>query len=285
MFAASVLNFLSWREQTQSFEQLAAVGYATFTISGSGEPEQLTGNPISPALTHVPGTRVLAGREFRRRGKARRSGRRDHRRRIVEAPLRLRPRTSWPHHFARWSAHDGRRHRTRQPETDRRGRCLYALDHRSQQRAAAERRDLRLRQAQARSHAAAGASGDGYDLGARSQAISGSALLGHSSHQHVRHFCGRRSQDRTGRAAGRGCVRIADRLRQHREPAAGPRRHAAKRNGRADSAGRIARPPDSSTSGGECRVLNPRRRSRLAGSGCRCARAHALAAGWHVAFS
>jgi putative ABC transport system permease protein len=64
-FAASVLNFLSWREQTQSFEQLAGVGNATFTLSGGGEPEQLSGNPISPALTHVLGTRMLAGREFR----------------------------------------------------------------------------------------------------------------------------------------------------------------------------------------------------------------------------
>src|SRR5882724_5304051 len=64
-FGVSVLNFLSWRDQTQAFEQLAAVGYATFTISGSGEPEQLSGNRISPALTHVLGTRMLAGREFR----------------------------------------------------------------------------------------------------------------------------------------------------------------------------------------------------------------------------
>ena len=64
-FSASVLNFLSWREQTQAFEQLAAVGYATFTLTGNGEPEQLSGNPISPALTQVLGTRMLAGREFR----------------------------------------------------------------------------------------------------------------------------------------------------------------------------------------------------------------------------
>ena len=63
-FGASVLNFLSWREQTQSFEQLAGVGYVTFTLSGSGEPEQLTGNRISPALTQVLGTRLLAGRDF-----------------------------------------------------------------------------------------------------------------------------------------------------------------------------------------------------------------------------
>ncbi|HXA03560.1 MAG TPA: ABC transporter permease [Bryobacteraceae bacterium] len=64
-FAASVLNFLSWRELTQSFEQLAGVGYATFTLSGSGEPEQLSGNRISPVLTRVLGTRLIAGREFR----------------------------------------------------------------------------------------------------------------------------------------------------------------------------------------------------------------------------
>jgi putative ABC transport system permease protein len=64
-FSASVLNFLSWREQTQSFEQLAGVGYATFTLSGNGEPEQLTGNRISPVLTQVLGLRLLTGREFR----------------------------------------------------------------------------------------------------------------------------------------------------------------------------------------------------------------------------
>jgi putative ABC transport system permease protein len=63
-FSASVLNFLSWREQTQSFEQLAGVGYATFTLNGNGEPEQLTGNRISPALTQVLGIRPLAGRDF-----------------------------------------------------------------------------------------------------------------------------------------------------------------------------------------------------------------------------
>jgi putative ABC transport system permease protein len=63
-FSASVLNFISWREQTQSFEQLAGVGFATFTLTGTGEPEQLTGNHISPALTHVLGTKLIAGREF-----------------------------------------------------------------------------------------------------------------------------------------------------------------------------------------------------------------------------
>jgi putative ABC transport system permease protein len=63
-FGASVLNFLSWREQTQALQALAAVGFANYTLSGGGEPEQLSGNRISPALTRVLGVKPLAGREF-----------------------------------------------------------------------------------------------------------------------------------------------------------------------------------------------------------------------------
>src|SRR5205823_11327527 len=63
-FGASVLNFLSWREQTQTFEELAALGFGTFTISGGGEPEQLSGNRISPALMRVLGLSPIAGRAF-----------------------------------------------------------------------------------------------------------------------------------------------------------------------------------------------------------------------------
>ena len=40
------------------------MGYATFTLSGTGEPEQLSGNRISPVLTQVLGARPLAGRDF-----------------------------------------------------------------------------------------------------------------------------------------------------------------------------------------------------------------------------
>jgi hypothetical protein len=63
-FGASVLNFLSWREQTQTFEKLAAVGFTTVTLTGGGDPEQLSGNNISPALTQVLGVTPLAGRAF-----------------------------------------------------------------------------------------------------------------------------------------------------------------------------------------------------------------------------
>src|SRR5919108_748548 len=33
-FGASVLNFLSWREQTQAVEGIAAIGFSTNTLSG-----------------------------------------------------------------------------------------------------------------------------------------------------------------------------------------------------------------------------------------------------------
>ena len=63
-FGASVLNFLSWREQTHAFEQLGAVTFLNFTLTGSGEPEQFSGNKISPALTRVLGIAPIVGRDF-----------------------------------------------------------------------------------------------------------------------------------------------------------------------------------------------------------------------------
>ncbi len=63
-FGASVLNFLSWREQTRTFQTVAAVGFSNYTLSGAGEPEQLSGNRISPALTRVLGIAPLFGRAF-----------------------------------------------------------------------------------------------------------------------------------------------------------------------------------------------------------------------------
>jgi putative ABC transport system permease protein len=63
-FSASVLNYLSWAEQTQTFERLGAVGFASFNMSGQGDPEQFTGNRISPSLMPMVGVRPVAGRAF-----------------------------------------------------------------------------------------------------------------------------------------------------------------------------------------------------------------------------
>jgi putative ABC transport system permease protein len=63
-FGASVLNFLDWREQTHTFEQLAGLGFATVTLTGNGDPEQLSGNLTSPSLLQVLGLAPIAGRSF-----------------------------------------------------------------------------------------------------------------------------------------------------------------------------------------------------------------------------
>src|SRR5215472_4988343 len=64
VFGSSVLNFVSWREQSHSFDALAGIGYTSYTLTGSGEPEQFSGNTISPALIRVLGIPPLAGRGF-----------------------------------------------------------------------------------------------------------------------------------------------------------------------------------------------------------------------------
>jgi putative ABC transport system permease protein len=63
IFGASVLNYLSWKEQTQTL-QLAAITFATFSLSGTGDPEQFAGNPISPSLMPLLGLSPVAGRAF-----------------------------------------------------------------------------------------------------------------------------------------------------------------------------------------------------------------------------
>jgi putative ABC transport system permease protein len=61
---ASVLNFVSWREQTHDFQSLGAFGGAPYTLTGSGEPEQLVGATITPSLTRVLGAIPIAGHAF-----------------------------------------------------------------------------------------------------------------------------------------------------------------------------------------------------------------------------
>src|SRR3954453_4063187 len=41
-FSASVLNYLSWKEQSRTFEAMGAFGFATVNLTGVGDPEQLT---------------------------------------------------------------------------------------------------------------------------------------------------------------------------------------------------------------------------------------------------
>ena len=64
IYNVSVLNFLDWRAQTQSFDLAAVNPDNKYILTGTGDPEQLTGNRISPTLPRVLGVPLIAGRPF-----------------------------------------------------------------------------------------------------------------------------------------------------------------------------------------------------------------------------
>jgi putative ABC transport system permease protein len=64
LYNVSVLNYLDWRAQTQSFDLAAVNPGNNYTLTGKGDPEQLTGNRISPELLRVLGVPLIAGRPF-----------------------------------------------------------------------------------------------------------------------------------------------------------------------------------------------------------------------------
>src|SRR5205823_10532792 len=61
-------NFLDWRAQNESFEKLGAYfaffDYASYTLTGSGEPQRLRGVGISQNFLDVLGTQPVLGRSF-----------------------------------------------------------------------------------------------------------------------------------------------------------------------------------------------------------------------------
>jgi predicted permease len=63
-FGASALNYLSWKEQTHTFEDLGAIQFSTFTLLGHGDPETYTGNAITPSLMRLLGLSPVVGRAF-----------------------------------------------------------------------------------------------------------------------------------------------------------------------------------------------------------------------------
>jgi putative ABC transport system permease protein len=63
-FAASVLNYLAWKERSHSFDSLGAFGFATFNLTGTGDPEQLTGGTVTPSLFALLGIKPVLGRTF-----------------------------------------------------------------------------------------------------------------------------------------------------------------------------------------------------------------------------
>jgi putative ABC transport system permease protein len=64
-FSTSVLNYLSWKEQTQTFDQIGAIGGQSFNLTGSGDPEQFNGSTITPSILPLLGIKPTVGRVFR----------------------------------------------------------------------------------------------------------------------------------------------------------------------------------------------------------------------------
>ena len=63
-FSASALNYLSWVERTRTFDRLGAIQFGTYTLSGLGDPENYTGNAITPSLLPLLGVAPIIGRGF-----------------------------------------------------------------------------------------------------------------------------------------------------------------------------------------------------------------------------
>jgi putative ABC transport system permease protein len=57
-------NFLGWKEQSQSFEEMALLEVGTGTLTGDGEPEQVVGLRVTTNFLSMLGARTVLGRGF-----------------------------------------------------------------------------------------------------------------------------------------------------------------------------------------------------------------------------
>lgn len=63
-FRVAPANFIDWRDQNQSFEEMAAFSSSTVNLTGAGEPEQLTGCAVSNGYFRTLGVQPARGRSF-----------------------------------------------------------------------------------------------------------------------------------------------------------------------------------------------------------------------------
>jgi putative ABC transport system permease protein len=68
-------NFVDWRNQARSFEQLASYSSATLNLTGDGEPERLTGAAVSTNVFSTLGVEAALGRTFVTEDEQREGGR------------------------------------------------------------------------------------------------------------------------------------------------------------------------------------------------------------------
>ena len=62
--AVAFPDYIDWRTQAQSFEQMASWGYQSFQIAGVGEPEQVDGSIVSDNFLATILLRPVLGRGF-----------------------------------------------------------------------------------------------------------------------------------------------------------------------------------------------------------------------------
>jgi putative ABC transport system permease protein len=60
-FGVSALNYLDWKARTQAFDQMGAIGFGTYTLTGRGDPEtyRQRDQPVRPARAR-PAARARA---------------------------------------------------------------------------------------------------------------------------------------------------------------------------------------------------------------------------------
>jgi putative ABC transport system permease protein len=64
MFSVSPANYLDWRSQTSSFEQMAAYGFRSFTVGGKERPEEIQAAAVAPDFFPLLRVQPLLGRTF-----------------------------------------------------------------------------------------------------------------------------------------------------------------------------------------------------------------------------
>jgi putative ABC transport system permease protein len=62
--AVAFPDYIDWRTQAKSFEQVAAWGYQSFLITGEGEPEKVDGSIVSDNFLSTTGLKPALGRGF-----------------------------------------------------------------------------------------------------------------------------------------------------------------------------------------------------------------------------
>lgn len=63
-FSVSPANYIDWKAQNQSFEQMAAFGFSQPSLSGEGEPESVLAANVEPSLFSALRVRPALGRTF-----------------------------------------------------------------------------------------------------------------------------------------------------------------------------------------------------------------------------